>query len=530
MAAPHYFDFIGTVWGLMPDEDKDRMGELWQAYEQVIAAVYQQYAEVNLNIAIRDLQAYSSERWLPYTFGADNFINRPAVITSNQDISNGINMLSKHLLKFKIDGLTIYTVDCRGVDPLVTTIFEIVAKINFVVGFAFARAIFDNTIVQLVSPTSGVGSSIEILETTPPLENASEFILGVDSVSLPTIFPEFRYPYTLPYERVVSIPTFQDAIREESVLATLTEGADYSIDRSTGVISFAAEPVLTPKLWAKKSLTDKENPWNNFGFLMGVYTQNSPRYINVLQGLWFAFWNGPTPQNVRRALYLLFGLAVAQEDGVVTAVSSTEVSTLGDNGVSRTVEIPTGLLPEVVVGQRVLRFDPLISGIDVFDKINKPGFIATEIGRAGLDRFLTENATLGPGDTDETKALKTLEEHTFLPQIQVDAFVNRDIDLGNVQIFLNAIKPLINTYLFQVIVGEFQDPLPLDDDLAPSPDIDLTPNLDANETTFLEPATLLAYETALNGGLDLDPEGVTVRESVEIDVTSFAVLIDTFTV
>jgi hypothetical protein len=528
MSSPQYFDFLGTVWDELSEEDRERMGETWHGFEQVIAAVYQQFAEVNLNIAVRDLQAFATERWLNYSFTSDNFITKPSVITGNQDIGSGINLTSKYLLRFAINGGSPIEVNLQGLVPIQTTIDEIVTKINIAAGFDFARAIFENTILQLVSNVAGVSSSIEILPTSIPLANCCEFILGVDAESLPTTFPEFRYPYAHGRERVVSIPEMRDAVRDESVTVSLVEGTDYAVDRHTGIISFAEPPPAI--LWAKRTLVDKETPWNNFGFLIDIYQENSPRYVQVIQGLWYAFWNGPTPENVRRALYLLFGLPVAQEDGTVLSATPTEVVTLGDNGVERTFEVPTGLAPDVVTGERVLRFDPLVTGITVFDKVNYPGFIEAEVGRFGIERFLTEDATRGPGDTDETKALTMLEEYTFLPQISVNAFIYPDIDLSNVVTFLEAIKPKNKTYLFQIIVGEFQDEISLGEMAGFSPDIDLTPSLDWNETTWQTQATLLSYETVANEGLDTDPETVLFNESVEFEVREGGTLIDSFTI
>jgi hypothetical protein len=191
-------------------------------------------------------------------------------------------------------------------------------------------------------------------------------------------------------------------------------------------------------------------------------------------------------------------------------------------------------------------FDPLVTGIYVWDKINKPGFITEEIGRDGIQRFLLDEATRGYGDTDETKALRMLEEYTFLPQIVVDAFIYPDINLHNVRLFLDAFRPLNKTYLFQVIVGAFRDLLGLTDRLCLHVDIDVTSTLDQNETTFLEQASLDCYEsqelfpvdlvnqlllfrpavigdttvTADNCPLNLDPHGILLGERVQLDVSN----------
>lgn len=531
MASSQYFQFLAAVWDQLPEADRERFAELWEGYEQILAAAYQKYAELSLNIAVNDMVPYETERWLPYTFGNPNFIVRPATITSTQDMSAGLNLTSKYLLRFRVDSGSTFEVNVQGFVPQTTTIDEVIQKINLAAGFPFSSSLFSNTILYLKSMTSGVGSSIEILPTSIPSANACEFVLGISLLDIPKVYPEYRYPYTLPYERIATIPEFRDAVRTESVTKSLLEGEDYIIEADSGIVTFKEVP--PESLWAVRTNIDAENPWATFGFLTDIYQKNSPRYIGVLQGLWYAFWNGPKPINVRRSLYLLFGLPTAKENGVVTRVTPLLIETTGDNGTVRTFEVPVGLEPEVVTGQRVSSFDPLVTGIDVYDKINYPGFIEKEAGREGVRRFLTESATLGIGTpenpTDEDRAMRMLEEYTFLPQISVDAFIYPDINLRNVRIFLDSFKPLNKTYLFQVIVGTFRDILGLTDRIGILADIDLTSNLDSNETTFMDSATLASYETGNNDALNIDPHGILFEEQVQIEVYQGSVLIDSFT-
>lgn len=526
MSSPQYFEFLGTVWDLLPQQDQERFGELWQGFEQTIAAVYQKFVEGNLNITVQNLQPFTTERWLPYIFTDENLLELPAVYTSTQDISVGINLTNRYLLRISVDGGSPIEIDARGANPGQTFLPEIVSKLNAAFMFTLAKGIFDNSILQLTSPTVGIGSSVTIWETSDPTKNAAEFILGLISDDLPITVPEYPWVYETPYSGIAEIPELQDAVRDESVKTTLISGTDFVTDRQT--IAFKAIP--PERMWARRTLVDEENPWNNYGFLMDIYQPNSQRYVNVLQGLWFAFWTGPRPSNLRTSLYLLFGLPTAHEDGTVTEVTPTTIETTGANGTVRTFEIPSGLLPIVSEGEAVKRFQPLVSGIEIFDKINKPGFITDEIGRAGIGRFLTENATTGSGDTDETKALTMLEEYTFLPQISVEAFITPDINIDNVKIFLDAIKPLNKAYLFQVIVGTFKDEIDLKENLFFDYEIDVTPSLDSNETTYQEQPDLDNYETVDDPGLNLDPDVVVLQESVDVEVYSFGGLIDSFTV
>lgn len=535
MSSPIYFEFLNSVWEQLPEADRERMAELWQGYEQVVAAVYQKMLEVNLNIAVADLQPWSTERWLKYAFSESNYIARPASFISNQDLSAGMNLTSKYLLKFKVDGGPAFEVDTRGYNASITNIFEVITRINAGARFEFAFSAYENSVVKLQSKTVGNESSIEVLVTSTPERNACEYLLGIDPGTLPQVYPKFKHPYTIPYSSVASVPEFRDNVRTESVTTLLEEGTDYVVE-TDGVINFKAAPPAT--MWAERTQINTENPWYNYGFLTEIFQANSPRYVGVVQGLWFALWNGPTPANIRVSLYLLFGLPTASEPGVVTSVSETQIIIAGDSGTSKTYAVPSGLYSEVAVGDRVITFQPLVDGISVFDKVNSPGFVESQIGRVGIQRFLTEKASRGTGaDTDETKALRMLEEYTFLPQISVESFIYPDINLENVTLFLDILKPICKTYMFQVIVGSFKDLVGVDDRMGASFDINLDSTLDANETTLMfrgfateqslnayNSPVLDAYETTASphsdeyDGLSLDQQGIIFDDRLDVVV------------
>lgn len=527
MANKAYFNFIGSVFRTLPQSDQNRFGELWEGYEQIFGSVFQKFLEVDLNVSISSMTLFSTERWLSYDFSSSNQVLKAASHTGNQDLSAGTNVSSRFLLRFRVDSTNEFEVDVRGVDPLSTNIDEIKTKINALAGFIFVTGAFQNSVLKFSSSIIGPLSKVEFLPASQSANDAAEILIGFLVADLPISAPEFPHQYSIPFDRVAGIPAFRRRIRDEAEdQVDLIEGVDYSVGDRTGVVSFKEVP--PESLWAKRTFIDDETPYNIFGFLMDIYATNSDLYRQVVQGLWFAFWSGPKPENVKRALYLLFGLPVAQETATVTSVTSTQIVTLTDGGIERVFVVPTGLLPIVAPGDIVERFQPLVDGIDVKDKINSPGFIRDDIGRAGIQRFLLDEATRGPGDTDETKALTLLEEHTFLPQISVDAFISPNIDLGNVKTFLEAIKPLNKTFLFQVIVGLFEDELEVDELLAMGIGINVTPNLDSNQTTFLETADLDSYESVDDLDLNLDSDGMLFGEEAFVEVFSFALLIDSF--
>ena len=527
MGAGYYFDFLGTVWEYLPSEDRDRYGEMWKGYEQVLADYLQKINESDLNITVQDLRPWEAYRWLSHTFDSDTFLNVSATYTSSQDISLGVSTLNRYLLNLSYDEEDPIEVNVSGIDKINTTIDEIIGKINDKFGFRFSKAVLQHSTIQLVSPTAGVTSKIKVWPTSIPSANAAEFLLGVLVGTEPVVFPEFPYIYSLTYDSVDNIPLLFDTIREESRKVTLVEGTDYQIDNQS-VISFMSEP--PERMRAPITNIDSENPWHNFGYLMDIYQPNSENYIRTLQGLWFAFWTGPRPANLQKALYLLFGLPVADEPGIITSVTVDTIVLQGSSGKQYTYPIPDGLLSRVVVGDEVVKFTPLVTGIEIYDKINKPGFIEDEIGRQGIQRFLTENSTRGSNpETDESRAMVMLEEHTFLPQISVESFINPDINLGNVRIFLDAIKPSSKAYLFQVIVGEFQDILEVDEAFVLNEDFDVTQNVDWNITGLIGEDTLLDHETVINEGLNVDADGVQLTEALEVEVYDHGILIDSFT-
>jgi len=522
-----YFDFLGSVWEQLPGEDRQRFILLWKSYEQVFAAAYQRYAEVNLNVALEDISTYATDRWLPFDFTEENRVVVKAEITSPQGISSGLNLSKRNQLKISVDGAAPLTVTLTGENPYKVSAEEIASSINRTFGYALA-SVSGGSVVKISSPTAGSAGSLEICETEDPEKNACEFVLGVEPRLLPFRTTGSSHAYLLPYPGIVSVPVLQDAAGEDYTTTVLREGEDFEI-RKGGTISFTSGPPR--RLWAKRTLVDREIPWKNFGFLVDIYQTNSPRYVEILRGLWYALWTGPKPSNVEASLSLLLGLPTAKDRATVTSVTASAIKTLSEAGVERTFQIPQGLSSKVAPGEVVEPFQPLTTGVKLFDKISSPGFLEKEFGRAGVQKFLTEEASLGEGPwTDETKALRTLEEYVFLPQITSEAFLNSGVSLSNVRTFLDAIRPLNKAYLFQVLAGPFSDNLSLGESLLKESDVDLSPTLDSNASTFLSGLILEDYEGLNYLDLNLDPHGILLVEKVEIEVKSSGVTVESFVI
>lgn len=512
------FDFLNDVWDLLPEEDRLRFGELWKAYEQTYGDVWMKLLESGLASNIDTIPLHNNIRWLKHTFDESTSVDRVVTYRGNQDLSKGLNLSVRYLFRFAVNEGDSVEVDLRGSNPSLTRNVEIVEKINQAAGFKFATLEESGALLRLKSNVAGENSTIEFLPASDPDADAIGLILGVNTDDLPILLPDFRYAYQLQDRLLTHIPVLQDRIHDDQVTYELKENEDFTIEMGSGVISFR-EPPPVSEFWAKDNLFNYETPYNNFGYLLDLYDRNTEAYLKAIKGLWFAFWTGPRPENIRRSIYLLFGLPTASGSGTVTGLTTTEITLTYDNGKTETFQIPSELTPEVELGDTVSRFQPLVSGINVYDKVNSPGFLAREVGVAGVYPFLTEKASLGyDPSTDEQRALKLVEQNTYLPQIDVNAFISQDIRLSNVKTFLKNIQPKSRTFLFQVLVGKFSDPISLSEHLGQDVSFDVTPNLDSNPWNTASQDLRDSGEDTLDSGLQLDSDGFTLWESLDIEV------------
>jgi hypothetical protein len=541
--SQYIFDYLSDVWDLLPDQDRIRFGALWKAYEQTYGSIWMQQFDSDLGNTIQNLPLYNILRWIQHTVDSTTQVLTAATYESPIDFYPSLDLSSRYLVQLAVDGGSPVEMDLRGVNPSQTLLSEIVTRINTLVGEPVAMATDANQLLVITSQTTGPTSSLEFLPASNPALDASEIIWGLDPTTLPQTLPQFPYSYQLADSRVVAVPVLQNAIRSDVVTVTLTQNVDYTVQFGTGIISFAAEP--PSPLWAPDTLINYETPYNNFGYLMGIYNANTPDYLKVVKGLWYAFWNGPTPQNIQWSLYLIFGLPTATQAGTVTAVTGTTITLTYTDTTTESFAIPANLNSIVIPGQTVKQFQPLVSGINVFDKVNYPGFLRKELGRPAVQPFLTQNATRGANpDTDESLALVLLEQNTYLPQIDVSAFISPIISLANVNTFLREIQPRSRTFLLQILIGNFQEQLQLmdegytslpNDDYpngAPSLGLDIsfdtTPNVDWNNNTMGNLATWEEAESNVGTGLHLDDEKMWFGDYGVVEVYQHSVLIDTF--
>jgi hypothetical protein len=367
MSSSYIFQYLRDSYSFLPNADKELFGETWKSYEQVVGNLYNKSFEFDFNASTTRALTWNNERWCSYIFDSSTSVTRAAFYKSPLDLTGGINLMSKYLFKFYTDSFGPYEIDLRGVNPIQTTSAEISSKINVVVGFNFVSVLSTGEL-YFATLTTGPASFIKFVPASIPAKDASELIVGILPSDLPKKFPQFPYVYNIQDQYIISIPTMQNSIRDENIEVILTEGTDYSIESGNKAITFTSPP--RAKMWAKNNLINRETPYNNFGYLLDFYDKNSDHYLETLKGIWYAFWVGPRPNNIKRAMYLLFGLPVAKQSGTVKNVTKgylmfKEDLVLPGDGLGPLVqlEIPIAESSTVAVGQQMMAGNPYTDNI-----------------------------------------------------------------------------------------------------------------------------------------------------------------------
>ena len=196
---------------------------------------------------------------------------------------------------------------------------------------------------------------------------------------------------------VVDIPRLQEVIKDPS--SYLTGNKDYIITQinghnaiqfASGTYSIGDSPPDT--LWAEITYLDNRPAVEaNFGTLVAFTSaeatdvSSSMDYLSAVRGLWYAYFGGPSIENVRIGIQILLGLPFAEEAGFVDRIDPHFSATQGriflhdvsNPAIIRGYFYPTvdglGLAPNIVVGAKIDQFAPLSTGVEVLDWMSLNG-------------------------------------------------------------------------------------------------------------------------------------------------------------
>lgn len=235
-------------------------------------------------------------------------------------------------------------------------------------------------------------------------------------------------------QTVMSVPRLQDAVTAPTYY--LYEGTDYEIENA----SFRFKEPPSESLWAEYSTYDEGTLVNNFGTNVGIDGTSSKELRSKIRGLYYAYYQGPTPNSIRTGVQILLGLPIAEEAGTVEAINEAYSGEFGEITINETGYLyPLEVGTDLEVGDEVAAFAPLSRGVEIKDYISYPewwfNFDISEVQKY----------------------------HTFAIFLNIDAF---EVDnLEDAAVFVKTIKPTWKD-AFVVVYKEVEDTVDLDDEVA----------------------------------------------------------------
>jgi len=254
------------------------------------------------------------------------------------------------------------------------------------------------------------------------------------------------------------------------VSATRIELGEEALDSASGLnwtIRRATDP--PEQLWADTTYIDNRQTIEaNFGRLVGFKVEDLESrtdgldYLSAVQGLWYTYWFGPTPHNLRVGSQILLGLPFAEKAGTITDVQSPFdvtrsrilIQDADNDSITRSYFFPTSLGVETnpetdaayTVGDTIEQFAPISQGVDVTDWVIDDDWFSTYFGSEDF--------------------FELWKMHTFGVIVDSDAF-----DLTNLEFVMSyilRIKPSY-TYPWFVVALNISDVVDIDDAFAIGP-------------------------------------------------------------
>jgi hypothetical protein len=329
------------------------------------------------------------------------------------------------------------------------------------------------------------------LFTVSVQHRSSPVMFVFDDSTLTTVPAGYAASYEIDGD-IESIP--QLSTISDGTGTVLFEGVNYVIT-SPGVISFTAVPP-TP-MFAQDVFTNRETVYRNFGYPIGFKEPNSEVYLQRVQGLWYALWNGAAVGNIKLAMHILFGLPFIQMGTVASITPNLDGTTtvvVGD----QTFILPAYLTPVVNVGDVITNFTEISDGVEIFDFINNPAFFQL-VGLPAPQKYFT-----------------------FFPVVLADVVIAQELaggvlyDPTFLKTFLDKIKPAYTNYIIAIDLKMPETMYVWTDPTILQEIINLTSTVNFNYVNYfilgtdfetLNGVTLVNYNAHLSPFPNFDPDG-----------------------
>ena len=351
--------------------------------------------------------------------------------------------------------------------------------------------VIQNSNQSLTTVTSVVlGSSSQNTHSLPVDATPVGVYLAQPSMYSVYLLSVLRRKYIPLDPLVVDVPLLQELIINTDDSQVLRRNVDYFFTtfRGESCIAFMTpvpanaggpdvwQGVAPPaRMWAETSYLDnRPRIEGTFGIPAGFTLDDLSQlpsnvdYLSSVQGLWYAYWNGPTLFNLRVGTQILLGLPFAEEAGTIVQIRNDFSQTQGQilvqdsatASITRAYTYPVALSLEnnpatgvpYVVGDTVTQFAPLVTGVEVVDYIKNPKWFE--------------------GYLEQGSFFEVEKFFKFLVRVDASAFNLQALLFC--QTFVNRIKPTYTYPLFVVL------------ETVPSADVAVSDIVLASGTLFID--------------------------------------------
>jgi hypothetical protein len=193
---------------------------------------------------------------------------------------------------------------------------------------------------------------------------------------------------------------------------------------------------------------------NNFGVSVGLDRPNTPLYKSQVQALHSVYWKGPTVSAIRLGVQALLGLPFAEHAGEVTAIDTAYTGGLGQITVRESTgnkyyTYPRVVTPVVAVGDTVVQFQVLTTGVAIVDWKNDPDWFRPfldDLWTPSTSPFAVSFNMLGDIATPRNEVQKY---HMYMVEIDEPLFMYAD--LSYLLAFLNSIRTTWKSVLLSIV-------------------------------------------------------------------------------
>lgn len=310
------------------------------------------------------------------------------------------------------------------------------SQIDFWSGLVVAG---DNAVIEVLNNDTGEHTYVtaDVLGAAPELPGGValdpvNYLVYVDDDLYTLHFVGvFRRQYTPIHDRVIDVPFLQVIIKDPPEGEVLQRNVDFFIDEFRGVkcLRFSTvfvheepnpaggpnlivdDPTPPVRLWAEFTHIDNRQVIeSNFGVAADFTLDDLEEiqasvsgdldYLAAVQGIWYVYFNAPTPYNLRVGAQILLGLPFAEEEGLIEEIrpnfsaagTRVLVRDKEETGIVRSYIYPDGLDLETnpstgsiyAEGDTISQFAPLSTGVSVYDYLNDTGWLATLISQGAF--------------------------------------------------------------------------------------------------------------------------------------------------